>query len=143
MTERRSTASKKKRMIAALTETGGLVASAARSVGISRDSHYTWLKADPDYAAQVDELTESTLDRIESLVLNMALDDSKDVPIATRLQACMFYLRTKGKGRGFSYQQNVEMKQPAIQVERVILELPDNSGPLTPPNWSEYTKDAY
>ena len=117
----------KKAMIAALRSSLGVVETACKAAGIARSTHYLWLKQDADYAGQVAEVNEVSLDFAESQLFKVIrgytmpdvkvfLDkDTKEpiiVPITkqvgTDVGATIFYLKTKGKARGYVERQQVE-----------------------------------
>ena len=53
-----TTAARKQAMLEALTLSFGVIAHAAKQVGIDRTTHYTWLDDDPEYKAAVADLKE-------------------------------------------------------------------------------------
>lgn len=61
---------KKRSMLSALEKTKGIVTVAAKKVGISRDTHYRWLKEDSGYHDSVDEIANVALDFVESKLLD-------------------------------------------------------------------------
>jgi outer membrane lipoprotein-sorting protein len=83
----------KKKMIEALEKSLGIVTSACKSVEISRETHYRWLKEDPEYKAAVDALDDVALDFAESQLHKQIKDGNST--------ATIFYLKTKGKKRGY------------------------------------------
>jgi hypothetical protein len=98
--ERNSTKQKKEKMIQALEQSLGVVAQAVRRVGIDRKTHYNWLESDPEYKEAVREIENIALDEVESIFLDMVR--SKD-------RACvLYYLRTKGKRRGYGSEHSKE-----------------------------------
>ena len=83
----------KENLLLALEKSLGIVATACRAVGCSRDMHYYLMKNDPDYLARYNELSNVALDFVESRLFEKIRD--KD-------SACIiFYLKTKGKERGY------------------------------------------
>jgi hypothetical protein len=94
---------KKKAMVEALTKALGVVKMACESVGISRQTHYTWLKEDPAYKVACDNLPEVVLDFAEHHLHKLI---SQGNPAAT-----IFYLKTKGKHRGYVERQEIEMAE--------------------------------
>lgn len=98
---------KKEAMLQALRASLGIVTRAAEMVGIDRRTHYRWLAEDSDYADKVEELKEVALDFAESK-LHKLIDDGN----AT---ATLFYLKTKGKQRGYVETTEVINKQPQIE----------------------------
>ncbi len=94
---------KKEHMIEALGKSLGVVTTACQTAGISRDTHYRWLKEDPDYKRRVHELDNIALDFAESH-LHMLIKDGSAA-------ATIFYLKTKGKRRGYVERQEVELAE--------------------------------
>lgn len=83
----------KREMLKALKQTLGVVSPACDLVGISRNTHYTWIKTDEDYKREVDDLLDFQLDFVESkLFENINSGDTGST---------IFYLKTKGKHRGY------------------------------------------
>jgi hypothetical protein len=97
---------KKKAMIAALKSHLGIVESACNAVGVSRNWHHENMRSDPDYKAAVDELKEVALDFVESRLFKNI--NSGDVT------STIFYLKTKGKSRGYIERQEIEVKKEGI-----------------------------
>jgi hypothetical protein len=83
----------KKAMIDALEKTLGVVTQACKMVGISRETHYRWMKEDDKYSQQVEGISDIALDFAESKLHKMI---EKEDTTAT-----IFYLKTKGKNRGY------------------------------------------
>lgn len=48
----------KKKMIEAMQKTLGVISSAEKIAGITRATHYDWMKKDPEYKAAIDEMDE-------------------------------------------------------------------------------------
>ena len=94
---------KKVAMIEALTKALGVVKMACESVGISRQTHYNWLKDDPAYKQACDNLPEVVLDFAEHHLHKLI---SQGNPAAT-----IFLLKTKGKGRGYIERQEIEVAE--------------------------------
>jgi hypothetical protein len=94
---------KKMAMIEALTKALGVVKMACESVGISRQTHYNWLKDDAAYKAACDNLPEVVLDFAEHHLHKLI---SQGNPAAT-----IFLLKTKGKGRGYIERQEIEVAE--------------------------------
>lgn len=90
----------KKAMIEALDKSLGVVTTACKKVGISRKTHYEWLKEDEKYKAAVEELADVALDFAESK-LHKKIEGGDTT-------ATIFYLKTKGKKRGYIEKQEIE-----------------------------------
>ena len=89
----------KKAMIEALEKSLGVVTTAAKTVGIDRSTHYEWLKTDQKYKDAVESIGDIALDFAESqLHKQMQAGDTT---------ACIFYLKTKGKKRGYVERQEL------------------------------------
>lgn len=86
-------------MLAALEKTLGIVTDAAKKVGIDRKTHYRWYNEDPKYKAAVDNIGESVLDMAESSLFKQVKQKNT--------AATIFYLKTKGKRRGYIEKQEI------------------------------------
>lgn len=93
----------KKALVEALEKSLGVVSTACKAAGISRDTHYRWLKEDPEYKAQVEELSEVAIDFAESHLHKLIKDGN---PAAT-----IFFLKTKGKSRGYVERQEIAVAE--------------------------------
>lgn len=94
---------KKARFLESLKAAGGIIYAACENSGISRSTYYRWRAEDPDFAQGVEEVMEAQIDFVESKL--MGLIRSGDTT------ATIFYLKTKGRKRGYSE------KAPAPAVE--------------------------
>src|SRR5574344_567510 len=92
---------KKQAMIKALKETLGIVTAAAKKANINPCTHYEWMKKDEKYAADVEEVGEQCLDFAESQLLKLIAGGDTT--------ATIFYLKTKGKGRGYVEKQQIDV----------------------------------
>lgn len=92
----------KKAMVAAMEKALGVVTTACKTVGISRQTHYNWLN-DPDYAAAIEDVSEVAVDFAESHLHKLIKDGN---PAAT-----IFFLKTKGKGRGYVERQEIAVAE--------------------------------
>ena len=84
---------KKVAMLEALEKSLGVVTTAAKSIGITRESHYEWLRTDENYKAKVESLCDVALDFAESQ-LHKQIQNGE-------VSSTIFYLKTKGKHRGY------------------------------------------
>jgi predicted transcriptional regulator len=91
---------KKIAMIEALTKTLGVVTSACQMVGIHRSTYYDWMEKDKDFEREVNEIKEIALDFVESKLYKKI--DEMDIT------SIIFYLKTKGKARGYVERVEVE-----------------------------------
>ncbi len=104
----KTNARKKKQMLTALEESRGIVSTACIAVGINRTTHYNWKRDDSEYAEAVEELENAALDFVESKLLEQIEGGSTT--------AIIFYLKTKGKRRGYSEREEGEKEVPSINI---------------------------
>ena len=92
---------KKREILEALEKSLGIVTTACKQVGINRDTYYEWLKKDKEFKRKVKELENVALDFAESQLHKQI---AKGNPLST-----MFYLKCKGKKRGYIEQQELKV----------------------------------
>ena len=93
---------KRKAMIKALTDAGYNVTKACKAVKIDRQTHYNWLDNFGDYKKECEAIEEGLLDNCENR-LQKNIDKGNIV-------AQIFYLKTKGKHRGYFEKTEVDNK---------------------------------
>ena len=91
----------KKAMLDALEKSLGVVTSACKTVGIGRTTHYLWMDSDSEYKAAVDSLSDVALDFAESQLHKQIKDGNST--------ATIFFLKTKGKKRGYVERQELDV----------------------------------
>lgn len=98
----------KKAIIEALEKSLGVVTTACKKVGIGRTQFYHWLKTDEDFAKEVDDIQNIALDFAESQLHKQIGDGNTS--------ATIFYLKTKGKNRGYieRVEQDVNLSDKRI-----------------------------
>tara|TARA_R110000868_G_scaffold28442_1_gene106645 strand:- start:516 stop:983 length:468 start_codon:yes stop_codon:yes gene_type:complete len=89
-------------MVESMEKNLGIVTTSCRQVGIARVTHYEWLKTNKEYRKEIKDIENVALDFAES---NLHKQIAKGNPLST-----MFYLKCKGKKRGFIEQNIVELK---------------------------------
>lgn len=99
----------KKAMIEALEKSLGIVTTACKSVGISRETHYRWLREDEDYKKEVESIADIALDFAESQL-------HKQISIG-EVSSTIFYLKTKGKGRGYVERSEMDLTSKGEQIQ--------------------------
>ena len=119
-------------MIEALRKCKGIVSHAIELVGLHRSTHYDWLKNDPEYKAEVDAIDDFAIDFVESKLFELisGVKCSKVVgdevvvyetpPCKT---SCIFYLKTKGKKRGYTEHEQATTDEK----DRASVTLPDGT----------------
>jgi poly-gamma-glutamate capsule biosynthesis protein CapA/YwtB (metallophosphatase superfamily) len=106
---------KKNAMLEALKKSLGIVTKAVEMVGIDRQTHYNWLKDDADYKAKVEALDDVVLDFAESK-LHQSINNGSDT-------ATIFFLKTKGKKRGYIEKQEITNTNLNVEVAEVTEEM--------------------
>jgi len=91
----------KKAMLDALEKSLGVVTSACKTVGVGRTTHYLWMQEDKEYKAAVDELSDVAIDFAESQLHKQIKEGNST--------ATIFFLKTKGKKRGYVERQEVDV----------------------------------
>lgn len=94
-------------MLEALELSLGVVTLAAKHCGIHQATHYKWMKSDEDYLNAVLAIEEITLDFAESQLHKLIR--SGNVP------STIFFLKTKGKKRGYVERTQIEGVQPTFE----------------------------
>jgi predicted DNA-binding transcriptional regulator AlpA len=92
---------KKKAIIEALIKSLGVVSTACKIVGIGRTTFYDWLKDDKDFKKEVEDIQNVALDFAESELFKQIQNGNTS--------ATIFYLKTKGKKRGYYEKQQLDM----------------------------------
>lgn len=92
-TSAKQTAANKKRLLQCLEKTLGIVTAACKKANITRQTYYLYYRKDVDFANSVDEIQNMTLDFAEGKLLENIQKGSDT--------AVIFYLKTKGKKRGY------------------------------------------
>ena len=92
---------KKETILQALENSLGVVTVACKQANIPRSTYYKWLKEDKEFADQVKEIENIALDFAESQLHSQIKDGSTP--------ATIFYLKTKGKKRGYVEKQELDL----------------------------------
>jgi hypothetical protein len=90
---------KKETMLKALEKSLGIVTVACKNADVPRSTFYKWLKEDEDFASEVKDIENIALDFAESQLHKQIADNSTS--------ATIFYLKTKGKNRGYIERQEI------------------------------------
>ena len=97
----------KKQLVEALEKSLGVVTSACKVVGLHRSTFYEWYKNDEQFQKEVDSIQDIALDFAESK-LHKQIEKGDTT-------ATIFYLKTKGKKRGY-----IERTEHQLDIERPI-----------------------
>ena len=90
---------KKETLLKSLEQSLGVVTIACKKANIPRSTYYKWLKEDSDFAEQVRDIENVALDFAESQLHKQISENSTS--------ATIFYLKTKGKARGYVERQEI------------------------------------
>ena len=90
---------KKESILKALEQSLGVVNNACQAAEIPRSTFYKWLKEDEEFAKQVEDIANVALDFAESQLHEQIRENST--------AATIFYLKTKGKKRGYIERQEI------------------------------------
>jgi hypothetical protein len=113
---------KKARVIEVLREFDGVIKYACHEAKISRSTFYNWKETDPEFKAQVDEIAEEATDEMEYTFLQKcrgvkAVDQDGIVyKVPPDTTALIFYLKTKGKDRGYTEKQTFDIGSIDVNV---------------------------
>lgn len=108
----------KKKAIEALRKSLGVVTTACESIKLARSTFYNWVSNDEDFKKEVEEISEQALDIAESKLFERIngyehpeekiFNYEGDIVRAKTVKhyppdttAIIFYLKTKGKKRGY------------------------------------------
>lgn len=110
-------------LLAALEQSMGIVQTGCDMVGISRTNHYKWMRESVEYKRAYESLSNKALDFAESKLLELIGRGNT--------AAVIFYLKTKGKERGYIERQEVRVEQDTPDLSgystEQLLDLLDNT----------------
>jgi len=90
---------KKESLLKSLEQSLGVVTVACKKADVPRSTYYKWLKEDELFAIEVRDIENVALDFAESQLHKQIAADST--------AATIFYLKTKGKKRGYVERQEI------------------------------------
>lgn len=99
---RKKTQEKVEEVIDAYSRSMGIVSTACKKSNINRKTFYEWKAKDKDFAERLAEIDEAQIDFTESQLLKLIKGGDTT--------ATIFYLKTKGKGRGYVERQEITGK---------------------------------
>lgn len=98
----KANAYKKKVFVEKMKKTLGNITASSEAAGINRCTYYEWYEKDAEFRAAIDSIAESCIDFAESSLMQQIKDGN---PTST-----IFYLKTKGKKRGYIETQELTGK---------------------------------
>ena len=111
---------RKTTFINALKETLGNVTEASKLTGIQRDTHYRYLKDDPEYKLQVEEIANMVFDYVESALYKQI--GKGDTP------AMNLYFRYSPTAKRRGWQQNLDITSGGEKIS-----IPEINVTIVPP----------
>lgn len=100
---------RKEKFIENLKKAGGIISTACENTGVSRSTYYRWTREDAEFREKSEEVQEMQIDYVESKLMNLI--NSGDTT------ATIFYLKTKGKKRGWTEKVQLQPVQQEPQVQ--------------------------
>ena len=104
---------KKKLLLLALEKTLGVVTSACKKVKVSRMQFYRYYNGDEKFRIEVDEISEVALDFAETQLYKQIEQGNATSTI--------FYLKTKGKKRGYIERVDLTNSDKTLKSEPTII----------------------
>ena len=105
---------KKKKMLVALEQSLGVVTTACKKAEVPRSTFYKWYTEDEKFREEVNDISNITIDFAESQLLSQIKGGNTT--------ATIFYLKTKGKERGYVERQEVEhsgeIKEVTVKINK-------------------------
>ena len=103
----------KKAMLKALEKSLGVVTTACKAAKVGRTQFYEWLKVDKEFAAAVKDVENIALDFAESQLHSQIHGGNTS--------ATIFYLKTKGRNRGYVERQEIAgVKDQPVEINVVL-----------------------
>jgi hypothetical protein len=118
MAKKRNPEYHKKKLIEALVKHYGIVTPSCNEVGISRNQYYKYLREDPEFKKQVDDINEQTLDFVEHKLLSKIEEGSE--------RSILFYMKYKARNRG--YTDSLDITSGGDKITEIKLIQVKNSG---------------
>lgn len=81
----------------------GIVSAASEATGICRGTYYKWCKEDADFKAKADDIQNIVIDFVEAHLY-------KKIQLERDVTAMIFFLKCKGKKRGWNERIEVSGK---------------------------------
>lgn len=98
----------------ALKANMGIISAACQTIGLNRRTYYAWYEDDEKFRQSVEEVQEEIIDYVESQLLKQIKDGSAAQTI--------FFLKTKGKKRGYVESQEWQIKHDEVKIEYILPE---------------------
>ena len=108
-TQKTQTETKKGIFLEALRNNLGHISKSCVAANIARKTYYRWIDKDEQFKQDCDDVSEGLIDLVESKLLeNINNNDNTCI---------IFFLKTKGKSRGYIEKQEIELIKPIDEIE--------------------------
>ena len=114
----KNTQLKKEILLEGLVKSLGVITSACAIANVSRTSYYSYYNDDDEFAKEVDEVSNIALDFAESQLFDLIKDKN--------ITAIIFFLKTKGKYRGYS--ERIEYEKIDPENMNLVVEFVNSDG---------------
>lgn len=100
---------KKKQFLEEFKNCKGIISIASNKVGITRQAVWNWIQKDPDFKEKYDSILDDQIDFVEDKLLQK-IEDGSDTAI-------IFYLKCKGKKRGYVEKQEIDINNVSKSIK--------------------------
>ena len=100
---------KKDIFLKALRNNLGHISKSCISANIHRRTYYSWIEKDEKFKDDCDAVNEGMIDYVQSKLLDNI--DNNDTT------AIIFFLKTKGKSRGYDEKHQIELIRPIKEID--------------------------
>mgnify|MGYP006113067549 FL=1 len=114
----KNTQLKKEMLLEGLVKSLGVITSACAIANVSRTSYYSYYNDDDKFAKEVDEVGNIALDFAESQLFDLIKDKN--------ITAIIFFLKTKGRHRGYS--ERIEYEKIDPENMNLVVEFVNSDG---------------
>jgi len=106
--EQKRTQENKKKLLKALEKSLGIVTEACEKSNLSRTQFYKWYKEDKEFKESVESIEGKFIDFAETHLKQQIANDNT--------QATIFYLRTRGRKRGYGDSLDITSNEEPITI---------------------------
>ena len=104
---------KKEIFLQALENNLGHITKACDAAKIHRRTYYSWVDKDKNFKEECDNVEAGLIDLAENKLLEKIKDDKSP----HQMTAIIFFLKTKGKSRGYDEKHQIELTKPFDRIE--------------------------
>ena len=104
---------KKEIFLQAFKSNLGHITMSCEAANIHRQTYYNWVEKDNSFKEQCDNVEAGLIDLAENKLLEKIKDDKSP----HQMTAIIFFLKTKGKSRGYDEKHQIELTKPFDRIE--------------------------